>query len=233
MSSWFIVWIFVRSLTASSINNCKYFGTVTGPLIPLDVCTKWQTKSNIGSYLYACDAFGGIYLHWFPQSEACSGIEEISVNPIFPAVHHCGGGICNHVTMRKYSRTQFQEPNMSHKNDSQTFIEYAFVTDCWDSILMPSKSWSLDCTSDSLAMKLHDGNGCHGTARNISEITEGCHLRNDLHLNRSFPFYNDTIIPNRTVNINDTYFEIRRCGDATPPWLNVFILGVIGAIVAV
>ena len=123
--------------SSSSMPNCQYFGLETGPLIPMSTCLKWNTAS----YSYECHGFAQIRLHWFPDSDRCQGLEEISENAIYPIVQNCGGGICDHVTIRQYERGDNDQENECYKNETEGFIEYAFVTDCWDSIVMPSKSW--------------------------------------------------------------------------------------------
>ena len=61
-------------------------------------------------------------------------------------------------------------------------------------------------------MKLFDGTGCQGDARNVSQITAGCDWQNNFFQNASFPL-------NMTRNANNTYFEIRECGGAETPWI--------------
>ena len=246
-----IIFLSLMSDRSYGINNCKYFGGETGPLIPIDVCTKWNSIENTGSYLYKCDEFNQIYLHYFANNDNCQGSqEEISANPIWPFVQNCGGGICNHVIIREYSFTEIRE-NMCYKNESRNdFIEYSFVTSCWDSTFVPHTSWyhiysihnfihifitfcyifvfvyrSMDCTEDSFSFKFYDEDSCNGEAKNVTKITEGCRIESDI-INRleNITFYNHSGFgSNFSRNSNNTYWEIKACGDATYPWLWILI----------
>ena len=136
-----LISILLLIIGVNSINDCKYFGAETGPLLPLDVCTKWDTEYVSGSYSYHCDGFDDVFMYWWDNDD-CSGMATAtSEYAVAPVVVNCGGGICDHVIVREYQFTEIRE-NMCYRNESENaFFEYAFVTDCWDSVVFPDVSW--------------------------------------------------------------------------------------------
>jgi len=225
MSTIFLASVLSLIIGANSINDCQYFGTATGPLIPIDVCMKWDTAELTGAYSYECDGLGAVYMNAWDNDDCSGPSTATSEGAIIPEILNCGGGVCNHVIIREYQFTEIRQ-DMCYKNESYNpYFEYAFVTDCWDSVVVPDRSWSVDCTSNSMSLKFWDDNSCNGNAKNITKITEGCEIRSDIIIPKFNVTFNNFTIPtfNYTRNSNDTYFEIKGCGDATQPWLWILI----------
>lgn len=231
----------------NSMNNCRYFGTETGPLIPIDVCMKWDAAGAVGAYSYECDGLGEVYLNAWDNDDCSGTASATSQGAIIPDVLNCGGGVCNHVIIREYAFTETRE-NMCYKNESYNpYFEYAFVTDCWDSEYVPDRSWyvviiyiyafiayyiyihpynymiirSMECSADSMSLKFWDQGSCNGDARNVTKITEGCKIESDLNIPDIISNFTNFTLP--TFNSNSTYFEIQGCGGATKPWLWILI----------
>jgi len=211
--------------TSTSINDCRYFGRETGPLIPIDVCMKWDTPEAVGAYSYQCDGLG-VYLNVWDNDDCSGEASATSEGTLIPEILNCGGGVCNHIIIREYEHTYKPRENMCYKNESYNpYFEYAFVEDCWDSEVVPDRSWSMRCTANTMSLKFWDEHSCNGKARNVTKITEGCRLESDLKIPAIV--YNFTNFTLPTINSNNTYFEIQGCGDATTPWLWILIICII------
>ena len=133
-----VVLLLMSNMLSISVSDldCKHFVTLDRLYIPIDVCAQHRyldtdtNTSHKGSHMYQCDR-NRVVMYYWDDSTQCDGEEEYSSNQFHTQHMQCTGNTCDYVIVRKYQRTHPEE-DMCRREDEYYFIDFSFVTECWN-----------------------------------------------------------------------------------------------------